>query len=52
LEEHGEITEADIQRLLELKRTRAYTVAKQLCDEGQIVPVGRGKEKKYRARGL
>ena len=47
IETHGEITEPEIQELLGVKRTRAYMIAKQMCDEGLITAVGRGKEKKY-----
>lgn len=43
----GQITEAEIMELLGVKRTRAYTVAKQMCDESLIVAVGRGANKKY-----
>lgn len=44
---NGEITEAEIMELLNVKRTRAYTLAKQMCDDNLIVPVGRGINKKY-----
>ena len=43
----GQITEVEIMNLLGVKRTRAYTVAKQMCDENLIIVVGRGKNKKY-----
>ena len=36
--------------LLGVKRTRAYTIAKQMCDENMIVAVGRGVNKKYIAQ--
>ena len=42
-----QITEVEIMNLLGVKRTRAYTVAKQMCDENLIIVVGRGKNKKY-----
>lgn len=45
--ENGEITEKQIGEMLNVKRTRAYTLAKQLCDDGFIVAVGRGASKKY-----
>lgn len=45
--EHGEMTDTEVQDLLGLKRTRAYTLAKQMCDEGILTSVGRGKEKRY-----
>ena len=47
IREHGSITDQEIQELLNVKRTRAYTIAKELRDEGWITAVGRGKEKKY-----
>nr|WP_304030070.1 RNA-binding domain-containing protein [Ruminococcus bromii] len=47
ISKNGQITEAEIMELLGVKRTRAYTVAKQMCDENLIVAVGRGKNKKY-----
>lgn len=43
----GQITESEIMELLGVKRTKAYTVAKQMCDESLIVAVGRGSNKKY-----
>ncbi len=47
---NGHITEAEIMELLGVKRTRAYTVAKQMCDENLIVAIGRGVNKKYIAQ--
>lgn len=47
ISKNGQITEAKIMELLGVKRTRAYTVAKQMCDENLIIVVGRGKNKKY-----
>ena len=38
-------------KLLGVKRTRAYTVAKQMCDDNLIAAVGRGVDKKYIAQG-
>ena len=43
--ENGKITEAEIQKILDVKRTRAYTVSKELCDMQLIRAVGRGKNK-------
>lgn len=51
ISKNGQITEAEIMKLLGVKRTRAYTVAKQMCDENLIVAVGRGVDKKYIAQG-
>lgn len=50
ISKNGQITEAEIMELLGVKRTRAYTVAKQMCDEKLIVAVGRGTNKKYIAQ--
>ena len=47
ISKNGQITEAEIMELLGVKRTRAYTIAKQMCDENMIVAVGRGVNKKY-----
>ena len=47
IEKHGAITESEIQKLFEVKRTRAYMIAKQMCEEGLITAIGRGKDKKY-----
>ena len=47
IEKHGAITESEIQELFGVKRTRAYMIAKQMCEEGLIAAVGRGKDKKY-----
>ena len=51
ISENGHITDAEIMELLGVKRTRAYTVAKQMCDENLIAAVGRGANKKYTAQG-
>lgn len=50
ISQNGQITEAEIMKLLGVKRTRAYTVAKQMCDENLIIAVGRGVNKKYIAQ--
>lgn len=47
IEENGQITDSEIQELLGLKKTRAFTLAKQMRDEGLIKAVGRGTEKRY-----
>lgn len=47
IEENGKITESEIGKILNVKRTRAYTLAKEMCDDGLIVCTGRGIEKKY-----
>ncbi len=45
--EHGQISEAQIQDVLNIRKTRAYTIAKKMCDKGLIISVGRGSQKKY-----
>ncbi len=47
IEDNGRITDSEIQELLDLKKTRAFTLAKQMRDEGLINVVGRGAEKRY-----
>ncbi len=48
IQEHGKITDEEIQSLLNLKKTRAFTLAKQMRGMGLISAAGRGKEKFYR----
>ncbi len=48
LSEYGEIGEEELQELLNVKRTRAYLVARQMCEAGLIVTMGRGVNKKYK----
>ena len=47
IDENGKITDLEIQDLLGLKKTRAFTLAKQMRDYGLIKVVGRGSEKVY-----
>ena len=47
IEENGQITYSEVQELLEIKNTRAYTLMKKMEKEGLIVIVGRGSSKKY-----
>lgn len=44
---NGQITEVEIMELLDVKKTRAYTVAKQMREEKLLAVVGRGANKKY-----
>ena len=46
LNEHGSITEEELQELLKIKRTRAYNLYKDMEEEGYIKVSGRGKVKK------
>ena len=47
IEENGQITDSEVQELLEIKSTRAYTLMKKMEKDGLIVIVGRGSNKKY-----
>ena len=47
IKENGQITEKEISNLLGLKKTRTFTVAKQMRDMGLIEAVGRGDDKRY-----
>lgn len=47
IDKNGQITDMEIQELLGLKKTRAFTLAKQMRDIGLIRVVGRGNGKKY-----
>ena len=44
---NGQITEKEMSNLLDLKKTRTYTVAQKMRDLGLIKVVGRGENKKY-----
>ncbi len=44
---HGQITDAELQDLLGLKKTRAFTLAKQMVEKGILHTFGRGSEKRY-----
>ncbi|MBO4651701.1 MAG: putative DNA binding domain-containing protein [Lachnospiraceae bacterium] len=48
IDEYGQITDGEIQQLLSLKKTRAFTIAKRLREFGLIVVEGRGEERRYR----
>lgn len=50
LSEHGEMKETDIQRLLNVGRTRAYLVAREMCEADLIYTTERGANKKYRLK--
>ena len=47
IERNGAITEETAQKLLGVKRTRAYVILKEMRDNGLIVVQGRGQNKKY-----
>ena len=41
IEENGQITDSEVQELLEIKNTRAYTLMKKMEKDGLIVKIGR-----------
>lgn len=47
IDKNGQITDEEIQSLLNVKRTRAFSIAKQMRDNGLIRVWGRGKNKRY-----
>ena len=50
LAEYGEMTDEDLQELLNIKKTRAYLLARQMNESGLIDIVGRGAMKKYKLK--
>ena len=50
LAEYGEMTDEDLQELLNIKKTRAYLLARQMNENGFIEIVGRGAGKRYRLK--
>ena len=50
LAEYGEMTNEDLQELLNIKKTRAYLLARQMHENGVIDIIGRGAAKKYRLK--
>ena len=50
LAEYGEMTDEDLQELLNVKKTRAYLLARQMHENGLIEVVGRGVGKKYKLK--
>ena len=48
LAEYGEMTDEDLQELLNVKRTRAYLIARQMMEAGLLTTTGRGVTKRYR----
>ena len=47
LSEYGEIGDEELQDLLNVKRTRAYLVAREMVEQGLIKSSGRGVNKRY-----
>lgn len=50
LAEYGEMTDEDLQELLNIKKTRAYLLARQMNENGLIDIIGRGAAKKYKLK--
>ena len=50
LSEYGEMTDEDLQELLNIKKTRAYLLARQMNENGLLEIIGRGASKKYRLK--
>lgn len=50
LAEYGEMTDEDLQELLNIKKTRAYLLARQMNENGLIDIIGRGVTKKYKLK--
>lgn len=50
LAEYGEITDNDLQELLNIKKTRSYLLSRQMHENGLIDIIGRGADKKYRLK--
>ena len=50
LTEYGEMTDEDLQELLNIKKTRAYLLARQMSENGLIDIMGRGVAKKYKLK--
>lgn len=50
LAEYGEMSDEDLQELLNIKKTRAYLLTRQMSEEKLIEIVGRGSEKKYKLK--
>jgi ATP-dependent DNA helicase RecG len=43
---HGTISDSELQNLLSIKRTRAFTLVKQMCDASLVTVRGRGANRK------
>lgn len=50
LTQHGEMTDDDLQKLLCIKKTRSYLLARQMHENGTIEIIGRGATKKYKLK--
>lgn len=50
LQEYGEISNEDLQELLNIKTTRAYLLTKQMSEAGLIEVIGKGNGRRYRLK--
>ena len=50
LAEYGEMTDEDMQELLNIKTTRSYLLSRQMNENGLIEIIGRGAGKRYRLK--
>lgn len=50
LEKNGEMTDEDLQELLNIKKTRSYQLVRKMNQIGLINIIGRGAEKKYKLK--
>ena len=48
LEEHKSMSEKELQELLQIRKTRAYLLSREMQEEGLIVIEGRGEKKVFR----
>ena len=48
LAEYGEMTDEELQDLLNVKKTRSYLIARQMYENGLIDIIGKGAKKKYK----
>ena len=48
--ECGEMTDKEMQELLNIKKARAYLLARQMSENGLIEMIGRGAVKKYKLK--
>lgn len=47
IEDNGQITDEEVQKLLDVRSTRAYNLMKQMEKDGLVIIMGRGADKKY-----
>lgn len=50
LSEYGEMTDDELQDLLNVKKTRAYLLTRQMNENGLLEIIGKGAAKKYRLK--